>query len=52
MSERVQGLGGNLLIDSQPGKGTRLLVELALDQEVNHAGAKVNFPSGGPSSGG
>ena len=38
ISERVQALGGNLLIDSQPGRGTRLTVELALDQEVAHVG--------------
>jgi signal transduction histidine kinase len=36
MSERVQALGGNLLIDSQPGKGTRLQVELELEQERAH----------------
>jgi signal transduction histidine kinase len=38
MSERVQALGGKLVIDSKPGKGTRLRVELDLDQEVKHAG--------------
>lgn len=38
ISERVQALGGSLYIDSQPGKGTCLRVELALDQEVAHAG--------------
>ncbi len=31
MCERVEALGGNLVIDSKPGKGTRLLVELALN---------------------
>jgi signal transduction histidine kinase len=36
MAERVQALGGDLLIDSKPGGGTRLLVALALEQEVNH----------------
>lgn len=30
VSERVQALGGNLSIDSQPGRGTRLTVELVL----------------------
>jgi signal transduction histidine kinase len=39
MSERVQALGGNLLIDSKPGGGTRLLVELALEQEAYHDSA-------------
>jgi signal transduction histidine kinase len=38
MSERVQALGGSLVIESQPGKGTRLLVELILNQEVAHVG--------------
>jgi signal transduction histidine kinase len=37
MIERIQSLGGTLTIDSQPGKGTRLRVELALAQEVEHA---------------
>lgn len=37
MSERVQALGGKLLIDSQPGRGTRLMVELALKQEAAYA---------------
>jgi signal transduction histidine kinase len=36
ISERVQALGGSLLIDSQPGRGTRLTVELSLDQEMAH----------------
>jgi signal transduction histidine kinase len=39
ISERVQALGGNLLIDSKPGGGTRLLVELALEQESNYDNA-------------
>lgn len=37
MAERVQALGGSLRIESQPGKGTRLEVELTLGQEVAHA---------------
>jgi signal transduction histidine kinase len=37
MAERIQALGGKLDVDSQPGKGTRIRVELALEQEVNHA---------------
>jgi signal transduction histidine kinase len=37
MQERVQALGGTLTIDSQPGKGTRLQVVVALEQEVEHA---------------
>jgi signal transduction histidine kinase len=37
MHERVQALGGTLLIDSQPGKGTCLQVELGLEQEGQHA---------------
>lgn len=36
MYERMQALGGNLLIDSQPGRGTRLQVELDLEQERAH----------------
>lgn len=36
MSERMQALGGNLLIVSQPGRGTRLQVELDLKQEHAH----------------
>jgi signal transduction histidine kinase len=36
MSERIQALGGTLIIDSKPGKGTRLRVELALPQEADH----------------
>lgn len=36
MSERVQALGGKLFIESQPGKGTRVRVDLALAQEVEH----------------
>ena len=34
MAERIQALGGTLLIDSEPGKGTRMRVELALAQSV------------------
>lgn len=37
MKERIEALGGSLMIDSHPGKGTRLLIELALAQEVEHA---------------
>lgn len=37
MQERVQALGGTLAIESQPGKGTRLSVEISLEQEVEHA---------------
>ena len=29
MSDRVQALGGTLVIDSPPGAGTRVLVEMA-----------------------
>lgn len=36
MVERVGALGGHLLIDSAPGKGTRLTIELPLNQEVAH----------------
>lgn len=35
MEERVQALGGTLRVDSQPGKGTRLTVEILM--EVEHA---------------
>jgi signal transduction histidine kinase len=37
MEERVQALGGSLNIDSRPGQGTRLTVEIALEQEVERA---------------
>jgi signal transduction histidine kinase len=37
MQERVEALGGTLTIDSKPGKGTRLQVVIALEQEVEHA---------------
>jgi signal transduction histidine kinase len=37
INERVQALGGTLLIDSYPGKGTRLKVNIGLEQEVEHA---------------
>jgi signal transduction histidine kinase len=38
MQERVEALGGRLVIDSKPGKGTHLGAEIALEQEVQHAG--------------
>jgi len=37
MSERIQALGGTLVVDSKPGKGTRLRIELDLAKEVEHA---------------
>jgi signal transduction histidine kinase len=37
ISERVQALGGTVLIDSYPGRGTRLKVDISLEQEVEHA---------------
>jgi signal transduction histidine kinase len=37
MSERVQALGGSLTIETQPGKGTRVRVEIVLPQEVAYA---------------
>ncbi|HEY9087954.1 MAG TPA: sensor histidine kinase [Anaerolineaceae bacterium] len=37
MRERVEALGGWLEIDSQPGAGTRLVVEITLEPEVEHA---------------
>ncbi len=37
MAERIQALGGTLTIDSRPGKGTRLRVELVQAREVEHA---------------
>ncbi len=37
IQERVEALGGKLAIDSQPGKGTRLRVDIALEKEENHA---------------
>jgi signal transduction histidine kinase len=36
MYERVQALGGNLFIDTQPGRGTRIQVELDLEKERAH----------------
>ncbi len=38
MAERIQALGGALALDSSPGKGTCVRVELNLEQEVEHAG--------------
>ncbi len=38
MAERIQALGGRLVVDSRPGKGTRVQVDLALAQEMEHAG--------------
>jgi len=37
MAERIQALGGTLIVDSKPGKGTRIRVELVVVQEVDHA---------------
>ena len=37
ISERVQALGGQLRVNSQPGKGTRLEVKFPLEQETEHA---------------
>jgi len=37
MQERVNALGGSLNIDSQPGKGTRVRVEITQEQEREHA---------------
>ncbi len=37
IQERVEALGGKLAIDSQPGKGTRLRVDIALEKEEKHA---------------
>lgn len=36
IQERVQALGGTLTIDSNPGKGTHLRVDITLAQEVQH----------------
>lgn len=36
MQERVQALGGILTIDSNPGTGTHLRLDIALAQEVEH----------------
>ena len=36
MEERVRAIGGILALDSQPGKGTRLKVEITLKQEVEN----------------
>ncbi len=37
MQERVTALGGTLKIDSQPGKGTRLSVDIVQEQEIEYA---------------
>ena len=37
MEERVKRLGGTLVIDSQPGKGTSLSVAISLQQEGTNA---------------
>ena len=37
MQERVNALGGSLNIESQPGKGTRVRVEITQEQEREHA---------------
>jgi signal transduction histidine kinase len=37
IEERVHALGGVLTVDSQPGKGSRLTVEISLEQEVEYA---------------
>jgi signal transduction histidine kinase len=37
MAERIQELGGSLVIDSKAGKGTSVRVDLAMAQEVEHA---------------
>jgi chemotaxis protein histidine kinase CheA len=40
MRERVESLGGELAIDSQPGKGTRVIVAIPLKtrtETVTHA---------------
>jgi signal transduction histidine kinase len=36
MYERIRALGGTISIDSKPGKGTTMRVELELGQEVKH----------------
>lgn len=36
MKERAEGLGGSMVIDSQPGAGTCIRVEVPLTQEVGH----------------
>lgn len=36
MKERAEGLGGSMVIDSRPGAGTRITVEVPLAQEVGH----------------
>jgi len=36
MQERIEALGGKLVIDSRPAKGTHLVAEIMLEQEVQH----------------
>jgi len=38
MQERVARLGGSLVVDSLPGRGTRVCVELPLAQEATLQG--------------
>ena len=37
LSERVEGLGGRLVIESAPPRGTRLAVRLPLDRAIEAA---------------
>ena len=37
MRERAALLGGHLTVDSTPGEGTRVIAEIPLNSEVNHA---------------
>lgn len=45
MKERAEGLGGIMMIDSRPGAGTRITVEVPLAQEVGHE--PDTYPAGG-----
>jgi signal transduction histidine kinase len=37
MKERAELLGGTLSIDTQPGKGTRIIIEIPCDREQEYA---------------
>jgi signal transduction histidine kinase len=42
MRERAESLGGQLAIESQPGRGTRIVVDVPL-QEDAHASSRATF---------
>lgn len=46
MRERAQQMGSQLNIDSEPGSGTRVVVEVPVSNEANDAALKANTYSG------